>query len=687
VPAGLPTRPEVAVHLDPRTCHNPTMRSIRSAHLLLLCTTLTPVCSATDTQWWAQGDPSAEEQSALEWINRARADPVGTLNQLIASSAADPVVAASIASLLPETPGQLLANLQLAYSVAAANSAAFPHSAAISQAPLALYPAFTQQAALLNLPGQVPAPTYPPGRSPPAYYPPVPTAETLLAGPQQTFSGPNATGGVALFGPYGANYSELTLANLYDPALDPSEWILAWLSAPGTGSPPPGFLSQGDSLPNLTLGHTRMAGISLAPSPASSGGSTLAFFRASQEFFTASDLPYGTTGTVFITGVAYRDQNANGQYDAGEGLAGVTLTLDRTNWGAVTATAGGYAIPVPANSGSYTVTATGGPFAGVSAVVTVETDSIKLDWPLPALAATLPPQVPVIGATGDCRLVNLSTRGLIEAGASALVGGFVVSGSSAGRETLLIRGIGPSLSAAGIPAAECVPSTSLQLFSGPSVIASNSGWTTATDSGAAASQAATETGAFPLTNWAGGGGDSAVVTTLAPGAYSVVVTPAPGTPPAYVTGHIGLVEIYEVAATGGAQLTNLSSRGAMGANDAQLVIGATLGGGGQARLLIRAAGPALAQNFGLSPVLSDPVLTLYDHSGATLAGNDDWSDSAQTDQIRSLGRSIGAFPFPEGSADSALIILLSSGPYSARLGAKIGTAPSGLALVEIYSAP
>lgn len=69
---------------------------------------------------------------------------------------------------------------------------------------------------------------------------------------------------------------------------------------------------------------------------------------------------------LFLTGVAYRDLNGNGQMDAGEGLAGVTVTAGGR---AVTTNAGGgWAIPTAA--GVYQVTADGGGLG--SAAVTGE---------------------------------------------------------------------------------------------------------------------------------------------------------------------------------------------------------------------------------------------------------------------------------------------------------------------------
>jgi hypothetical protein len=296
-------------------------------------------------------------------------------------------------------------------------------------------------------------------------------------------------------------------------------------------------------------------------------------------------------------------------------------------------------------------------------------------------------QIPVVGPTGDGQLVNLSTRGRVEAGAGALIGGFVIAGPPDARLQVLIRGVGPSLQAVGIPVAECIPATTLQLYRGAGTLAADTGWSSTADGGSAVAAAAAQTGAFALTNWAGGGGDSALLVTLPPGAYSAVVAPAPGLPAVYLTQHLGLVEVYAVASTGGASLINLSSRALTGAGDLALTLGASLAGTGQQRLLVRGAGPALAQDFGLAPALSDPVLTWFDQHGTVLGTNDDWGVSAQTVQLAALALSTGAFPFPAGSADAALIVRCSVGQYTAQLAAKTGTAADGVGLIELYSAP
>jgi len=49
-----------------------------------------------------------------------------------------------------------------------------------------------------------------------------------------------------------------------------------------------------------------------------------------------------------VTGVAYFDLNANGRYDAGEGIGGVRVEVSGSSYYAMTSSSGGYAVPSPA---------------------------------------------------------------------------------------------------------------------------------------------------------------------------------------------------------------------------------------------------------------------------------------------------------------------------------------------------
>ena len=54
-------------------------------------------------------------------------------------------------------------------------------------------------------------------------------------------------------------------------------------------------------------------------------------------------------GQPYITGVAWEDLNANGEYDPGEGLAGIEVVVEGERFMGVTTASGGYAIPVSGN--------------------------------------------------------------------------------------------------------------------------------------------------------------------------------------------------------------------------------------------------------------------------------------------------------------------------------------------------
>ncbi|MEQ1850124.1 MAG: FG-GAP-like repeat-containing protein [Chthoniobacteraceae bacterium] len=55
---------------------------------------------------------------------------------------------------------------------------------------------------------------------------------------------------------------------------------------------------------------------------------------------------FGAAPRAYILGVAYNDTNANGAYDPGEGLSGVSVRPDIGGWFAVTSASGGFAIPI-----------------------------------------------------------------------------------------------------------------------------------------------------------------------------------------------------------------------------------------------------------------------------------------------------------------------------------------------------
>ncbi|MES2693995.1 MAG: immunoglobulin domain-containing protein [Verrucomicrobiota bacterium] len=164
------------------------------------------------------------------------------------------------------------------------------------------------------------------------------------------------------------------------------------------------------------------------------------------------------------------------------------------------------------------------------------------------------------------------------------------------------------------------------------------------------------------------------------GSYTLVVTNAGGT----VTSTAATLSTTPISTAGSdARLANLSTRGQAGTGGNSLIPGFVIGGTGSKRLLIRALGPALVQ-FGLAAaeVVADPTISLLASGNATpLATNDDWGAS-DAPAIVAATSAAGAFALPAGSFDSALVVTLPPGAYTALVAGK--TVAPGIAIVEVY---
>lgn len=126
--------------------------------------------------------------------------------------------------------------------------------------------------------------------------------------------------------------------------------------------------------------------------------------------------------------------------------------------------------------------------------------------------------------------VNLSIRGRATPDSPLIVGFVVPDGSS---QTLLVRGLGPTLAKLGI--AEPLPDPVLRIFSNGVLVYANDDWWA--DAETASIQTASQVaGAFRIPS----GREAALLVTLPPGAYTAMLTDASGRP------GIGLLELYDV---------------------------------------------------------------------------------------------------------------------------------------------
>ena len=128
-------------------------------------------------------------------------------------------------------------------------------------------------------------------------------------------------------------------------------------------------------------------------------------------------------------------------------------------------------------------------------------------------------------------------------------------------------------------------------------------------------------------------------------------------------------------------LINVSTRTTLAPNGTAIV-GFVVGGGGSRRVLMRAVGSGLTQ-FGVTGVLANPSLSLW--RGSTQIGaNDDFGSGANIDATLPANFiRVGAFPLAAGSRDSALVMALEPGAYTAQI--RGGTATeTGEVLLEVY---
>jgi hypothetical protein len=183
-----------------------------------------------------------------------------------------------------------------------------------------------------------------------------------------------------------------------------------------------------------------------------------------------------------------------------------------------------------------------------------DTQQIEIQATLPpshpsesAIVATLPPgaYTAVVrgqnGGTGvglveaydlepavDAKLANISTRGFVETGENVMIGGLIAGPASSASGQMLVRAIGPSLSAFGVPGVLQDPSLELRDGNGV-LIASNDDWRDTQQTVIEATQLAPSHVK-----------EAAILAPLAPGSYTAIVRGVGDT-----TG-VGLVEVYNL---------------------------------------------------------------------------------------------------------------------------------------------
>ena len=258
------------------------------------------------------------------------------------------------------------------------------------------------------------------------------------------------------------------------------------------------------------------------------------------------------------------------------------------------------------------------------------------------------------------RLANISTRVAVASGERVLIGGFIARGADAKR--VMIRALGPSLTAAGI--SSILPNPALELFDGSGQsIAANSDWRDAANR-----QEMIDSGLAPVSHT-----EAALLVTLPASSsglpYTVTVrgeTAEAG---------VALIELYDLDRADESQLVNVSTRGFVETGEKVMISGTIISGTNAQKIVVRALGPSLTQ-AGIADALRDPQVELFNGNGDSVASNNDWRD-AQQSELQQLQIA------PTRETEAALIATLAPGHYTAVVRGNDGG--TGIGLVEIYN--
>jgi len=239
-----------------------------------------------------------------------------------------------------------------------------------------------------------------------------------------------------------------------------------------------------------------------------------------------------------------------------------------------------------------------------------------------------------------------------------MIAGFIITGNSS--KAVALRGMGPFLSGFGVSDFLLDPILALRGSNG-SLILQNDNWKDD-------QRSQIEGGPFQP----GDDRESVILASLQPAAYTATLTGKNN------TSGVGLVEVYDNNQGSDSQLANISTRGFVREQENVIIGGFILGvNPNSARVALRGRGPSLSQ-FGLNPVLSDPILELHNANGATLISNDNWTDdSVSAAQLTLNGLAL------QDPKESGIFTSLPPGQFTAILAGKNGGI--GIGLVEIYN--
>src|SRR5437762_7080411 len=256
------------------------------------------------------------------------------------------------------------------------------------------------------------------------------------------------------------------------------------------------------------------------------------------------------------------------------------------------------------------------------------------------------------------QLLNISTRASVQTGAGVTIAGFIITGTDP--KQVVVRGLGPTLPQAQI-SLPLLQDPTLDLHNSTSSIVFNNDW-----------QMAANSNQIPVGLRPTDPRESAILTTLQPGAYTVIMAGN------NMTTGIGLVEVYDITSSVFSELANISTRAFVGTGDAVTIGGFITGGGnGSTQVVIRGLGPSLP----VPGPLPNPTLAIFNANGQRIAANDNLKVDDQTHQSQQAAITATGLA-PTNDLESAILVTLPAGGYTAILqGVNGGT---GIGLVEVY---
>ncbi|MGI9086134.1 MAG: Calx-beta domain-containing protein [Chthoniobacterales bacterium] len=445
-----------------------------------------------------------------------------------------------------------------------------------------------------------------------------------------------ATDGVVNFGP-GETEKTITVTVRDDNLIENAEDFFVSLSSPSGATLDP----AGGSVATVTISDND-AGTSTIQFDASSytvsendGVASLTVVRSGGLGFAVSAHYFTTDGSARASS-DYTATSSTVVFAPGELSKTITVPILNDS--------------TPEGTETFSVT-----LAGVS-------DNAVLGTPIVATVAIIdddPPPPP----DNSTKVLNVSTRGPVQAGDNVMIAGFIIRGEAP--KPVILRGIGPSLASLGV--VDAISDPNLTLFDeNGTQLAFNDDYGTNSPADRTFLQA---NGLTPQDSR-----EAALVTSLAPANYTLILRGS--------TNGIGLVEVYDISRTTASRFANIATRGKVeqgdnGAMIAGFIIGMPPGQTGVTRrLVIRANGPSLT-SAGVSGALVDPTLDLYRGSQLILS-NDNWKTNSTADRNELTGFGLA----PNNDKEAAIVTSLDPGSYSAVVRGKNNT--TGVALVEVF---